>query len=62
MSNVGSLSEVTGPIIVQCISVLRPLLRGMHTPMRSRRLGSTVEELHAVQREGMTRTVLILSL
>lgn len=41
-SNIWYSSEVVGTIIVQCIPVLRPLLRDIHTSLTSRRLGSTV--------------------
>ncbi|KAI8943051.1 hypothetical protein NX059_001087 [Plenodomus lindquistii] len=41
-SNIWYSSEIVGTIIVQCIPVLRPLLRDIHTSMTSRRLGSTV--------------------
>ncbi|KAH9866025.1 hypothetical protein J1614_008589 [Plenodomus biglobosus] len=41
-SNIWYSSEIVGTIIVQCIPVLRPLLRDIHTTLTSRRLGSTV--------------------
>jgi len=40
-SNIWYSSEVVGTIIVQCIPVLRPLLRDIHTSLTSRRLDST---------------------
>ncbi|KAH8722759.1 hypothetical protein GQ44DRAFT_711586 [Phaeosphaeriaceae sp. PMI808] len=43
-SNIWYSSEIVGTIIVQCIPVLRPLLRDLHTSYTSRRLGSTAEE------------------
>jgi hypothetical protein len=39
-SNIWYSSEITGTIIVQCIPVLRPLLRDFRTSMTSRRLAS----------------------
>jgi hypothetical protein len=39
-SNIWYSSEIVGTIIVQCIPVLRPLLRDMHTSMTSRKLAS----------------------
>jgi hypothetical protein len=44
MSDIWYSSEVTGTIIVQCIPVLRPLVRDIHTSMRSKRLASTTAE------------------
>ncbi|KAF2789733.1 hypothetical protein K505DRAFT_216811, partial [Melanomma pulvis-pyrius CBS 109.77] len=41
MSNIWYSSEITGTIIVQCIPVLRPLLRDIHTSLTSKRLPST---------------------
>lgn len=41
-SNIWYSSEIVGTIIVQCIPVLRPLIRDIHTSLTSRRLGSTV--------------------
>ena len=41
MSNIWYSSEIVGTIIVQCIPVLRPLLRDMKTSMTSKRLAST---------------------
>jgi hypothetical protein len=39
-SNIWYSSEIVGTIIVQCIPVLRPLLRDMHTSLTSRKLPS----------------------
>ncbi|TDZ28652.1 hypothetical protein C8034_v011840 [Colletotrichum sidae] len=41
MSQVWYSSEITGTIIVQCIPILRPILREIHTSLTSKRLGST---------------------
>ena len=41
MSNIWYSSEVTGTIIVQCIPVLRPLLKEISSTLRSKRLGSS---------------------
>ncbi|KAF2822171.1 hypothetical protein CC86DRAFT_410555 [Ophiobolus disseminans] len=40
-SNIWYSSEIVGTIIVQCIPVLRPLLRDIRTSMTSRKLAST---------------------
>lgn len=45
MSNIWYSSEVTGTIIVQCIPVLRPLVQDISTKIRSKRLGSTTDEI-----------------
>lgn len=37
-------SEVTGTIIVQCIPILRPILREIHTSLTSKRLESTTAD------------------
>jgi hypothetical protein len=42
-SNIWYSSEIVGTIIVQCIPVLRPLLRDMHTSLTSRKLASTAD-------------------
>ncbi|KAF1935102.1 hypothetical protein EJ02DRAFT_362234 [Clathrospora elynae] len=42
-SNIWYSSEVVGTIIVQCIPVLRPLMRDMKTSLKSKRLGSIVD-------------------
>lgn len=39
-SNIWYSSEIVGTIIVQCIPVMRPLLRDFHTSLTSRRLTS----------------------
>ena len=44
MSNIWYSSEVTGTIIVQCIPVLRPLLKEISSTLRSKRLGSSTGE------------------
>lgn len=44
MSNIWYSSEVTGTIIVQCVPVLRPLLKHISTTMRSKRLGSSTDD------------------
>ena len=41
LSNIWYSSEIVGTIIVQCIPVLRPLLRDIKTSMTSRKLAST---------------------
>ncbi|KAF4978612.1 hypothetical protein FZEAL_5015 [Fusarium zealandicum] len=41
MSQVWYSSEVAGTIIVQCIPILRPILRDIHTSLTSRKLEST---------------------
>jgi hypothetical protein len=41
MSNIWYSAEVAGTIIVQCIPILRPLLRDMHTSMASKKLDDT---------------------
>ncbi|KAK4494540.1 hypothetical protein PRZ48_013896 [Zasmidium cellare] len=45
MSNIWYSSEITGTIMVQCIPVLRPLVQEIHTSLRSKRLGSTIDEV-----------------
>ncbi|KAL6708607.1 hypothetical protein ACN47E_002588 [Coniothyrium glycines] len=42
-SNIWYSSEIVGTIIVQCIPVLRPLLRDIKTSLTSRRLASTAD-------------------
>ncbi|KAH7127219.1 hypothetical protein B0J11DRAFT_527509 [Dendryphion nanum] len=42
-SNVWYSSEIVGTIIVQCIPVLRPLIRDFHTSLTSKKLGSTTD-------------------
>ncbi|OJD32664.1 uncharacterized protein BKCO1_3700055 [Diplodia corticola] len=44
-SNVWYSSEVVGTIIVQCIPIMRPLLRDIHTTLTSKKLTSESEEL-----------------
>lgn len=41
MSNIWYSAEVAGTIIVQCIPILRPFLRDIHTSMTSKRLDDT---------------------
>lgn len=41
-SNIWYSSEIVGTIIVQCIPVLRPLIRDIHTSLTSKKLASTV--------------------
>ncbi|EXF80600.1 hypothetical protein CPAR01_01917 [Colletotrichum paranaense] len=41
LSQVWYSSEITGTIIVQCIPILRPILREIHTSLTSKRLEST---------------------
>ncbi|KAM5344319.1 hypothetical protein ACJ41O_012856 [Fusarium nematophilum] len=43
MSQVWYSSEVAGTIIVQCIPILRPILRDIHTSLTSRKLASTAD-------------------
>ncbi|EME44709.1 hypothetical protein DOTSEDRAFT_72240 [Dothistroma septosporum NZE10] len=45
MATIWYSSEVTGTIIVQSLPVLRPLVQDLHTSLRSKRLGSTVDEV-----------------
>ncbi|UJO24818.1 uncharacterized protein CLAFUR5_13764 [Fulvia fulva] len=45
MSNIWYSSEVTGTVIVQCVPVLRPLVQDLHTSLRSKSLGSTIDEV-----------------
>lgn len=45
MSNIWYSSEITGTIIVQCLPVLRPLVTELGTSLRSKRLGSTIDEV-----------------
>ncbi|KAL1625007.1 hypothetical protein SLS54_003734 [Diplodia seriata] len=44
-SNIWYSSEVVGTIIVQCIPIMRPLLRDIHTTLTSKKLTSTSEEV-----------------
>ncbi|KAF1359681.1 hypothetical protein EJ07DRAFT_118704 [Lizonia empirigonia] len=46
-SNIWYSSEVVGTIIVQCIPVLRPLIRDIHTSMTSKKLSSDGEDTTA---------------
>ncbi|KAH9832785.1 integral membrane [Teratosphaeria destructans] len=48
MSNIWYSSEVAGTIIVQCVPVLRPLLKELHSTLRSKKLASSSEE-HALE-------------
>lgn len=41
MSNIWYSAEVAGTIIVQCIPILRPFLRDMHTSLTSKKLDDT---------------------
>ncbi|KAI1085018.1 hypothetical protein F5B20DRAFT_124569 [Whalleya microplaca] len=41
MSQIWYTSEITGTIIVQCIPILRPILREVHKSMTSKKLSST---------------------
>ena len=41
MSNIWYSAEVAGTIIVQCIPILRPLLRDLHTTLTSKRINDT---------------------
>jgi hypothetical protein len=43
MSNIWYSSEIVGTIIVQCIPVLRPLLRDMKTSMTSKRIADDAD-------------------
>lgn len=43
MSQIWYSSEVAGTIIVQCIPILRPILRDIHTSLTSRKLDSTAD-------------------
>ncbi|CCF43962.1 hypothetical protein CH063_13514 [Colletotrichum higginsianum] len=43
MSQIWYSSEITGTIIVQCIPILRPILREIHTSLTSKRLESTAD-------------------
>lgn len=45
MSNIWYNSEITGTIIVQCVPVLRPLVQDICVSLRSKRLGSTTDEV-----------------
>ncbi|PSN75246.1 hypothetical protein BS50DRAFT_462296, partial [Corynespora cassiicola Philippines] len=40
MSNIWYSSEVAGTIIVQCVPILRPLIRDIHTSLTSKKLAS----------------------
>lgn len=51
MSNIWYSSEITGTIIVQCIPILRPLVQEIHTSLRSKRLGSKVDDVALEQAE-----------
>ncbi|KAK1593562.1 uncharacterized protein LY79DRAFT_669107 [Colletotrichum navitas] len=44
MSQVWYSSEITGTIIVQCIPILRPIIREIHTSLTSKRLGSSTAD------------------
>lgn len=55
-SNIWYSSEVVGTIIVQCIPVLRPLLRDIHTTLTSRRLDSTARHSQQVCPSTMLRS------
>lgn len=44
-SNIWYSSEIVGTIIVQCIPVLRPLLRDIKTSLTSKKLASSGDEL-----------------
>ena len=46
-SNIWYSSEIVGTIIVQCIPVLRPLLRDMHTSLTSKKLPSVAAGDHS---------------
>ncbi|KAH7368280.1 hypothetical protein B0T11DRAFT_276747 [Plectosphaerella cucumerina] len=43
LSQIWYSSEITGTIIVQCIPILRPIIRDIHTSLTSRRLVSTAD-------------------
>ncbi|KAF6826622.1 hypothetical protein CPLU01_09573 [Colletotrichum plurivorum] len=43
MSQIWYSSEITGTIIVQCIPILRPILREIHTSLTSKKLESTAD-------------------
>ncbi|KAH8654714.1 hypothetical protein BGZ61DRAFT_373363 [Ilyonectria robusta] len=43
MSHIWYSSEIAGTIIVQCIPILRPILRDIHTSLTSRKLSSTAD-------------------
>lgn len=44
-SNIWYSSEIVGTIIVQCIPVLRPLIRDIKTSLTSKKLASSGDEL-----------------
>ncbi|EFQ35169.1 hypothetical protein CGRA01v4_01313 [Colletotrichum graminicola] len=44
VSQVWYSSEITGTIIVQCIPILRPILREIHTSLTSKKLGSSTTD------------------
>lgn len=46
-SNIWYSSEIVGTIIVQCIPVMRPLLRDIKTSLTSKKLASSADELTA---------------
>ena len=48
MSNIWYSSEVAGTIIVQCIPILRPFIREIHTSLTSKKLGSTTGDTYSV--------------
>ncbi|KAK1961036.1 hypothetical protein LY78DRAFT_317487 [Colletotrichum sublineola] len=43
MSQIWYSSEITGTIIVQCIPILRPILREIHTSLTSKRIDTTAD-------------------
>ena len=49
-------AEVAGTIIVQCIPILRPLLRDIHTGLTSKRVGDT-EDGQTITRRGRRSTL-----
>lgn len=50
MSNIWYSSEIAGTIIVQCIPILRPLIRDIHTSLTSKRLASTTDARSTARR------------
>lgn len=54
-SNIWYSSEIVGTIIVQCIPVLRPLIRDIKTSLTSKKLASSGDELTRQSRYVMTR-------
>jgi hypothetical protein len=55
-SNIWYSSEIVGTIIVQCIPVLRPLLRDMHTSLTSKKLPSVQDNPTRVSKHKNSET------